>query len=92
MELRADSELMLLVSEGDESAFAEIYRRYNRRLVNFFYALTRDSHASEDLAHETFARIWHYRRRYAATGSYTSYVFAFARFIWLERRRELAKL
>ncbi len=92
MDLRSDTELMMLVSGEDESAFAEIYRRYNRRLVNFFYALTRDSHAAEDLSHETFARIWHFRRRYAATGSFASYVFAFARFIWLERRRELAKL
>jgi len=92
VDLRSDTELMMKVGEGDESAFAEIYHRYNRRLVNFFYALTRDCHASEDLSHETFARIWHFRRRYAATGSFASYVFAFARFIWLERRRELAKL
>lgn len=45
MDLRSDTELMMLVSGEDESAFAEIYRRYNRRLVNSFYALTRDSHA-----------------------------------------------
>jgi RNA polymerase sigma-70 factor (ECF subfamily) len=80
------------VREGEECAFAELYRRYNHRLLNFFYGVTRDPQASEDLSHETFARIWHFRRRYAATGSFVSYLFAFARLIGLERRRELKKL
>ena len=91
METMPDTTLMHRVSGGDESAFGEIYRRYNRRLLDFFYALGRDSHCAEELAAETFARVWHVRRRYAATGSFPAYLFSFARHIWLEHCRRQRK-
>jgi RNA polymerase sigma-70 factor (ECF subfamily) len=82
---------MSRVREGDEYAFEAIYRRYNRRLLHFFHGLSRDAHIAEDLSHETFARIWRLRRKYAATGSFPAYVFTIARNIWLEKCRELKK-
>jgi RNA polymerase sigma-70 factor (ECF subfamily) len=84
-----DIELMFRVREGDESAFACLYRRHYRRLLNFFYGLSRDASLAEEICLDTFARIWRLRTRYAATGSYLSYMFAFARIIWLEQCREL---
>jgi RNA polymerase sigma-70 factor (ECF subfamily) len=86
-----DTELMLRVRDGDECAFAEIYRRYHRKLLDFFYGLSSNAQCAEDLCHETFSRIWQVRRRYAATGSFPAYVFTFARNIWLENCRRLRK-
>jgi RNA polymerase sigma-70 factor (ECF subfamily) len=89
-ELR-DTDLMLRVREGDDPAFAELYARYNRRLLDFFYGMSRDAQLAEDLCLETFARIWHLRRKYAATGSFPAYLFTCARNIWLEKCRYLGK-
>lgn len=82
---------MLKVREGDECAFAELFRRYQRRLLDFFYGMNRDAQLAEDLCLETFARVWHLRRKYAATGSFPAYLFTFARNIWLEKCRYLGK-
>lgn len=86
-----DSILMLRVRQDDDHAFAELYHRYYRRLQNFFYGMSRDVQAAEDLCQETFLRIWKLRRRYAATGSFAGYLFSFARNIWLERCREVRR-
>ena len=87
----SDIELMLEVSKGAEPAFAQLYERYHRRVQDFFYGLSRDSHTAADLCQETFFRIWRVRGRYAATGSFPSYLFTFARTIWLEHCRTLKK-
>lgn len=86
-----DTELMLKVREGDDSAFAELYARYSRKLLDFFYGMSRDPLLAEDLCLETFARIWHLRRKYAATGSFPAYLFTCARNIWLEKCRYLGR-
>jgi RNA polymerase sigma-70 factor (ECF subfamily) len=87
-----DVALMLRVRRDDEFAFEELYRRYVRKLLDFFYAMGRDAHQAEDLAHETFLRIWRQRAKYAAIGSVQAYLFAFARFIWLERCRKVRRV
>lgn len=92
MEAVPDTSLMRSVSQGDESAFGELYRRYNRKLLDFFFAMSRDPQVAEELAGDTFARIWHVRQRYAATGSFPAYLFSFARHIWLEHCRRSRKV
>lgn len=86
-----DVALMLRVRWGDEHAFSELYRRYHRRILNFFYGMSRHTQMSEDLCQETFLRVWKLRRKYAATGSFAAYLFAFARNVWLEQYRDIKK-
>ena len=86
-----DTDVMLRVQWGSERAFAELYRRYYRRLQDFFYGLGRDAHMAEDLCHETFMRLWKLRARYKATGNFAAYVFTVARHIWQERCRKARK-
>jgi RNA polymerase sigma-70 factor, ECF subfamily len=86
-----DTALMLEVRQGDEFAFEELYRRYHRRLLNFFHGMGRDAQLAEDLCHETFMRVWKLRVRYAPTGSVAAYLFTFARYIWLERCRRVKR-
>jgi RNA polymerase sigma-70 factor (ECF subfamily) len=87
----ADADVMLRVQWGSDIAFAEIYRRYHRRLLDFFYGLSRDAQRAEDLCHETFLRIWQLRVRYKASGTFAAYLFAVARHIWLEQMRQSRK-
>jgi len=86
-----DTTLMLRVRWGDERAFGELYRRYHRKLMDFFYGMSREPQSSEDLCQETFLRVWKLRTRYEATGSFPAYLFAFARNVWLEKCRERKK-
>lgn len=86
-----DTELMVRVRKNDERAFREIHQRYQRRLLDFFYGMSRSTHTAQDLTQETFFRIWRLRSKYSATGSFPAYLFSFARNIWLEHCRELKK-
>ena len=90
-ESMSDSDLMLRVQLGNEHAFATIYRRHYRALLDFFFAMSRNTHSSEDLCHETFLRLWRLRLRYQPTGSFRSYLFTIARNIWMESFRTTMK-
>jgi len=82
---------MLRVQWGSEPAFAEIYARYCRRLLDFFFGMSRDVQWAEDLCHETFVRIWRLRARYSPSGSFAAYVFTVARHIWQEHCRQACR-
>jgi RNA polymerase sigma-70 factor (ECF subfamily) len=87
-----DTDVMVRVQWGSEVAFSELHRRYFRRLLDFFYGMSRDAQRAEDLCQETFLRLWQLRVRYTVSGSFAAYVFTVARHIWQEqcrtRRRE----
>lgn len=85
-----DAELMILVQQGDEDAFIEIVSRYEKRLVNFFYHLGWDYQLSEDLTQEVFIRIYRYRKRYAETARFQTFLFRIAKNLWIDqvRRRQ----
>lgn len=87
-----DVALMLRVRDGDEKAFARLYDGHFRRVLDFFYGLSRDRHTADDLCQETFLRIWKLRKRYAATGAFRAYLFTIARNIWLEHCRSRWKI
>lgn len=87
----ADTDLMLRVQWGSEAAFAVLYARYYRRLLDFFYGMSRDAQGAEDLCHETFLRVWRLRTRYTASGVFAAYLFTVARHIWFERVRVARK-
>lgn len=82
-----DIALMHQVAGGDEVAFTTLYTQYHARVRNFFYGLSRNAPLSADLSQETFLRIWKFRQRYTSSGSFLSYLFGFARNIWLEQCR-----
>ena len=53
-----DDELITASRRGDQAAFAEIVRRYQRAVYRVAYALTRNTSDADDLAQETFVRAW----------------------------------
>jgi RNA polymerase sigma-70 factor (ECF subfamily) len=86
-----DTDVMVRVQWGSEVAFAELHRRYFRRLLDFFYGMCRDAQRAEDLCQETFLRLWQLRVRYTDSGSFAAYVFTVARHIWQEQCRTRRK-
>ncbi len=87
----SDVSLMLRAREDEEAAFALLYGRYYRKVLSFFYAMSREPETAADLCQETFLRIWKLRKRYEATGSFAAYLFTFARYVWREKRRAAMK-
>lgn len=90
-ETPSDITLMLQVKRGDESAFALLHRRYQQKVIAFFWGLSHDAQQANDLCQETFLRIWMVRKRYRAVASFPGYLFGIARMIWLERYRRMQR-
>ncbi len=85
----SDAELMIRFVEGDESSFEMLVERYEEPLLNFFYRLTRDRQASEDLAQEAFLRLLRSSRTYTVKAAFKTFLYRIARNLWIDRYRSL---
>ncbi|MFH1708661.1 MAG: sigma-70 family RNA polymerase sigma factor [Planctomycetota bacterium] len=79
---------MLLVRQGDEAAFVDLIGRYQKKMLNFFYRLSWDFHASEDLTQEVFLRIYRYRGHYEETAQFQTFIYRIARNLWIDQVRK----
>ncbi|MCG9129563.1 sigma-70 family RNA polymerase sigma factor, partial [Candidatus Poribacteria bacterium] len=59
-----DDELMQRFQKGDEDAFNLLVRRHQKPLINFIARYTGDKDNAEDLAQETFIRMFKAANRY----------------------------
>jgi RNA polymerase sigma-70 factor, ECF subfamily len=92
LEEQTDVQRMLRVRRGDTCAFRELHESHQRPLILFFYGMTHNTSLANDLAQETFLRVWKIRKRYQATGSFSAYLFGIARMILLESQRQARKV
>jgi RNA polymerase sigma-70 factor, ECF subfamily len=54
----SDEELMSLLAQGGQSAFDELYARYSKPLLNFFYRMLNNNlERAEDMLHDLFLKI-----------------------------------
>ncbi|RKU06966.1 RNA polymerase subunit sigma-24 [Candidatus Poribacteria bacterium] len=74
----SDEELMLECRKGDMSAFELLVRRYQDALVNYIYYIINDYHRAEDLAQETFLRVFKSASRYEPKASFKSWLYTIA--------------
>ena len=76
----SDEKIMLLVKEGHLSELTALFERYQTSLYNFFFRLTLDRAASQDLTQNLFYRVIRYRQSYDPTlGSFRSWIYRMAR-------------
>lgn len=53
-----DTDLLLLITDGREAAFTEIYNRYWERLVATGYYYTRSKEAAEEIVNDVLMGLW----------------------------------
>lgn len=82
----SDEELMTRVGLGDHQAFGELVMRHWRSLVSFSRRHVDEVDTAEDLAQETFARVWAHRGRWSPGGSARGYLLRIARNLALQER------
>jgi RNA polymerase sigma-70 factor (ECF subfamily) len=85
-----DFALMARLRAGDTTAFAALIRRHQTALVNFFRRMGAGNEA-EDVAQETFLRVWRYRARYRPAAKFTTFLFTLARHAWADHLRRARK-
>lgn len=73
--LDEDAAAMKRLAAGDDLALAEIIARHQKSVFNLAYRFLQDSSLAEDLAQETFLRIYSVRKRYKPVAKFTTYLY-----------------
>jgi RNA polymerase sigma-70 factor (ECF subfamily) len=81
---RTDAELMLAFAAGELEAFTMLVDRYQKPLVNFFYAQCRDLQTAEDCAQDVFLKLYHYAARYQQQAKFSTFLFRVAKNYWID--------
>jgi RNA polymerase sigma-70 factor (ECF subfamily) len=86
-----DADVVALAQGGEEPAFRELIRRYERPVFSLLYRMVRDSTAAEDLAQDAFIRVLNHLDKYRPEFKFSSWLFKIANNIAIDhlRRRQL---
>lgn len=74
-----DVQLMLCAKEGDSTAFDLLVAKYQERLVGMLTQLLHNQAAAEDIAQQTFLRVYRARERYEPTCLFATWLFRIAK-------------
>jgi RNA polymerase sigma-70 factor (ECF subfamily) len=75
----SDEELMELVGRGEIPAFDELYARYSRRLLLYFYRmLSGDEDRAQDILHDLFLKIIERPERFDTRRRFSTWIFSAA--------------
>jgi RNA polymerase sigma-70 factor, ECF subfamily len=75
----SDAELMDAVRSGDEAAFEALLARYWAPLVAYARRLVVHEYRAEDIAQETWIRLWERRAAWTPTGTVRGYLYRITR-------------
>jgi RNA polymerase sigma-70 factor (ECF subfamily) len=91
---RSDQDIVALARAGEEAAYRELIRRYERPLFSLLYRMVRDRELAEDLAQETFVKALSAIESYRPEFKFSSWIFKIANNAAIDhlRRRELDTL
>ncbi len=86
---------MQFLREGEQAAFTEIYRRYNKQVYRYLISLVKMAYLAEDLVHEVFLKLWEARERLEIRDNFSGYLFrichnkAYDAMVKIARERDL---
>jgi RNA polymerase sigma-70 factor (ECF subfamily) len=83
-----DWQLVAQARDGDMDAFGELVRRYERPVVHFCQRMLGSLEEAEDLAQETFVRLYRYLPRLEPRAQFSTALFGMARNLTLNTIRD----
>ena len=84
----SDADLVADVAQGDERAFAELLHRHQNAVYAFACRMLQDPQEAEDVAQETFLRMYQTSRRYRPTASLRAYLLRITKNICIDHFRK----
>lgn len=78
-EMTSDEKLMLAFSQGDASAFEQLYSRHKVVIYRFFIRQNLTVAVAEELSHDTWLKIINAKKSYQVSAKFTTYLFTIAR-------------
>lgn len=88
---RSDWDLVALANDGDMDAFAELTRRYQRPVIHFCQRMVKSREDAEDIAQESFVRVFRYLDRLTPSAKFSTLLFGIARNLTLNFIRDAGR-
>jgi RNA polymerase sigma-70 factor, ECF subfamily len=85
-----DEQLMLRLAQGDRSALAGLVERHQDRVLRLAYRHTQRWDVAEDIAQDSFVRIWRTASSYRPSAAFTTWLYRIVVNLcldWHKRRR-----
>ena len=83
-----DIQLMLSFKAGDQRAFRLLFDKYKKQIVNYCYRFCGHSAVAEELAQETFLRVYKAAARYQPKARFNTWLFRIAANVCLNEIRK----
>ncbi|MGB9697180.1 MAG: RNA polymerase sigma factor [Ignavibacteria bacterium] len=74
----SDEDLISLFQEGEETAFDELVYRYQDRIINFLFRYTGSYETAEDLAQDTFIKLFKSKHLYKNIAKFSTWFYTIA--------------
>lgn len=85
-----EPDLSRRLSEGDETAFREVFDRFHRRIYHFALGFLKDKDQSEEIVQDTFLHFWLHREKLDHQYPIAPYLFTIARRTVIDAWRKAA--
>jgi RNA polymerase sigma-70 factor (ECF subfamily) len=82
-----DTQLMLDFKAGDQRAFQNLFDKYKSRVVTFCFRFCGNKAVAEELAQETFLKVYKASRRYRPKARFSTWLFKIATNVCLNELR-----
>lgn len=82
-----DDELMESFQQGDTIAFEALYHRYKAPIFSFVYRYTCNTNDAEDVAQQTFLKLFQAHSQYRKLSSFKSWLYAIARNLAVDMKK-----
>jgi RNA polymerase sigma-70 factor (ECF subfamily) len=73
-----DHDLFRLIGGGDQIAFSELFRRYDKRIYPFVLKMIRTPSLAEEITQEIFIKLWRHREKLPAIDQPEAYILTIA--------------
>jgi len=78
MSKKNDEQLIKDFQQGNQVAYEILYNRYKERIYNFVYRYVNDVDIAQDIAHDTFLKLYTHKHTYKEIAKFSTWLFTIA--------------
>lgn len=89
--LISDSLLLQMISNSNEKAFTELYKRYKDKLYSFAFQLSGSKEEAKDLVQDVFFKIWQKHESFTGKEIFSSYLYKMIHNFAVDRMKRFSR-
>ena len=78
--MEIDKEVILQMSQGDQKAYEQVFRRFYPKVHRFVSMLLKNEDDADDVCQMIFLKVWSKREKFTGIADFDSYLFILAKY------------